>query len=43
VYINGIEGVKRFWSYSRERLLKFHGGGTGDKYSCYKISKRMEV
>jgi transposase len=22
VYINGIEG---FWSYAKERLLKFHG------------------
>jgi hypothetical protein len=30
VYINGIEG---FWSYAKERLLKFHG--VSRKYFVY--------
>ena len=31
VYINGIEG---FWSYAKERLLKYHGVGK-DNFGYY--------
>lgn len=36
VYINGLEG---FWSYAKERLIKFHGV-SGEKFSLY--LKEME-